>query len=42
MPEQERSMVKGMSFGGVTEDANAAQVDVKDGKIVRIRPLHFD
>ena len=42
MPEQEKSMVKGMSFGGVTEDANAAQVDVKDGKIVRIRPLHFD
>jgi trimethylamine-N-oxide reductase (cytochrome c) len=42
MPEKEKTIVKGLSFGGVTEDANAAQVDVKDGKIVRIRPLHFD
>src|SRR4030067_703635 len=42
MPENEKTIVKGLSFGGVTEDANAAQVDVKNGKIVRIRPLHFD
>ena len=42
MPEEEKSIVKGLSFGGITEDANATQVDVKDGKIVRIRPLHFD
>ncbi len=27
---------------GVTEDSNMVQVDVKDGKIIRIRPFHFD
>jgi trimethylamine-N-oxide reductase (cytochrome c) len=42
MPDKEKTIVKGLSFGGVTEDANAAQVDVKNGKIIRIRPLHFD
>jgi molybdopterin guanine dinucleotide-containing S/N-oxide reductase-like protein len=42
MPDKVRTIVKGLSFGGVTEDSNAAMVDVKDGKIVRIRPLHFD
>ncbi len=42
MPDKERTIVKGLSFGGVTEDANAGMVDVKNGKIVRIRPLHFD
>ena len=34
--------VKGLSFSGVTEDANPVEVDCKDGKIVRIRPFHFD
>jgi hypothetical protein len=42
MPDKVKTIVKGLSFGGVTEDSNAAMVDVKDGKIVRIRPLHFD
>jgi molybdopterin guanine dinucleotide-containing S/N-oxide reductase-like protein len=42
MPDKVRTIVKGLSFGGVTEDANAGMVDVRDGKIVRIRPLHFD
>ena len=42
MSAEEKSIVKGLSFSGVTEDANVAQVDVKNGKIVRIRPLHFD
>src|SRR4030042_93155 len=41
MPDKEKTIVKGLSFGGVTEDANAAQVDIKNGRIVRIRPLHF-
>jgi anaerobic selenocysteine-containing dehydrogenase len=42
MPDKEKTIIKGLSFGGVTDDANAAQVDVKNGKIIRIRPLHFD
>jgi molybdopterin guanine dinucleotide-containing S/N-oxide reductase-like protein len=42
MPDKVRTIVKGLSFGGVTEDSNAAMVDVSNGKIVRIRPLHFD
>ncbi len=36
------TVVKGLSFSGVTEDGNVVEVDVKDGKIIRIRPLHFD
>jgi len=42
MPGKVKTIVKGLSFGGVTEDANAGMVDIKDGKIIRIRPLHFD
>jgi molybdopterin guanine dinucleotide-containing S/N-oxide reductase-like protein len=42
MSENEKTAVKGLSFNGVTEDGNTVQVDVKDGKIVRIRPFHFD
>lgn len=42
MPDKEFTAVKGMSGGGVTEDSNMIQVDVKDGKIIRIRPFHFD
>jgi anaerobic selenocysteine-containing dehydrogenase len=42
MADNEKTVVKGMSGGGVTEDSNMIQVDVKDGKIVRIRPFHFD
>jgi trimethylamine-N-oxide reductase (cytochrome c) len=40
--KNEKTVVKGLSFNGVTEDGNTVQVDVKDGKIVRIRPFHFD
>jgi trimethylamine-N-oxide reductase (cytochrome c) len=42
MAENERTVVKGLSFNGVMQDGNTVQVDVKDGKIVRIRPFHFD
>ena len=38
----EKTVVKGLSFLGVGIDSNCVQVDVKDGKIVRIRPFHFD
>jgi anaerobic selenocysteine-containing dehydrogenase len=42
MPKNEKTVVKGLSFSGVTEDSNTVQVDVRDGKIIRIRPFHFD
>ncbi len=42
MPEVDKTVVKGLSGAGVTEDSNCVQVDVKDGKIIRIRPFHYD
>ena len=42
MDKTEKTVVKGLSFGGVTEDSNTVQVDLKDGKVIRIRPFHFD
>jgi len=42
MLEEEKTIVKGLSFIGGGADSNAAQVDVKSGKIIRIRPFHFD
>ena len=38
----ERSYPKGLGFCSVGADANSSVVDVKDGKIIRIRPLHYD
>ena len=35
----EKSFLKTLGFG---PNSNSAAVDVKNGKIVRIRPLHFD
>jgi anaerobic selenocysteine-containing dehydrogenase len=40
--KKEQSFVKGLSLMGFTRDGNLSTVDVKDGKIVRIRPLHYD
>jgi molybdopterin guanine dinucleotide-containing S/N-oxide reductase-like protein len=41
---QEKTFIKGLGFCGNMPYAgsNAAAVDVKDGKIIRIRPFHFD
>ena len=39
---EEKTVVKGLSFIGGSLDANTVQVDVKNGRIVRIRPLHYD
>jgi len=41
---EEKTYIKGLGFCGVEplSGSNAAAVDVKDGRIVRIRPLHFD
>lgn len=39
----ERTLVRDISFCGVPENgSNASFVDVKDGKIIRIRPMHYD
>jgi molybdopterin guanine dinucleotide-containing S/N-oxide reductase-like protein len=35
-------IVRGLAFCSTTVDSNSVQVDVDNGKIVRIRPLHFD
>ena len=42
MRDDTRTVVKGLSFSGVAEDSNVVQVDVEGGRIVRIRPFHFD
>ena len=38
----EKSVVKGLGFCAISADANSSVIDVKDGKIIRIRPLHYD
>ena len=39
---EEKTVMKGLGLSGNAMGANAAAVDVKDGKIVRIRPLRYD
>ncbi len=38
----EKTLIRDISFCGVANGANACMVDVKDGKILRIRPMHYD
>jgi trimethylamine-N-oxide reductase (cytochrome c) len=39
----EKTLIRDISFCGVPENgSNASMVDVKDGKILRIRPMHYD
>lgn len=39
----EKTLIRDISFCGVPENgSNASMVDVKNGKIVRIRPMHYD
>ena len=37
-----KTFVRSLGLGGVLGGGNPAAVDVKNGKIVRIRPLHYD
>lgn len=39
---KEKTVLKGLSFCAFAADGNLCEVDVKDGKIIRIRPLHYD
>lgn len=38
----EKTVTKTIGFIGFNRDSNSVEVDVSDGRIVRIRPLHFD
>jgi molybdopterin guanine dinucleotide-containing S/N-oxide reductase-like protein len=38
----EKTVSKTIGFIGLGHDSNSIQVDIKNGKMVRIRPLHFD
>ncbi len=40
--ETEKTFIKALGLGGVVGGGAPCAVDVKDGKIVRIRPFHFD
>jgi trimethylamine-N-oxide reductase (cytochrome c) len=40
--EGEKTCIKGLGFCGNGIDSNVSEIDVKDGKIIRIRPLHYD
>lgn len=42
MKTADRTIVKNLGFCSFGLSSNATSVDVKDGKIVRIRPLHYD
>ncbi len=39
---QGRTVIRGVSFAAFACGANTAYVDVKDGKVLRIRPFHYD
>lgn len=39
---KEKRIVKGLGFCGIAADANTVEVDVANGKIIRINPLHYD
>lgn len=42
MVTEDKTCIKGMGLCSFGNGSNAAEVDVKDGKVVRIRPLRFD
>src|SRR5690554_925812 len=37
-----KTYIKGLGFCGFGAGANTAEVDVKDGKVLRIRPMRYD
>jgi anaerobic selenocysteine-containing dehydrogenase len=39
---KEKTLIKCTGFSAHAVGSHVAEVDVKDGKIVRIRPLHYD
>lgn len=39
---QEKTVIKALGLSGGMFGAAACAIDVKDGKVIRVRPLHFD
>jgi hypothetical protein len=37
-----RSFIKGVSLMGFSNDGNVTNVDVSNGRLIRIRPFRFD
>jgi molybdopterin guanine dinucleotide-containing S/N-oxide reductase-like protein len=37
-----KTIIKGLGFCSIAADSNTVQIEIRDGKIVRIRPLHYD
>jgi len=40
--EPDKTVVKALALGGLDRGGGPCAVDVKDGKIIRVRPLHYD
>jgi len=40
--EEEKTIVLGQGFCAVGTDANVSAIDVKNGRVLRVRPLHYD
>ena len=40
--EPEKTVIKSLALGGLLGGGAPSAVDVKNGRIVRIRPLHYD
>ncbi len=40
--ETEKTVIKALALGGLLGGGGECAVDVKDGKIIRIRPFHYD
>ncbi|OGO42943.1 MAG: dehydrogenase [Chloroflexi bacterium RBG_16_60_22] len=39
---EEKTLYKGIGFCSIDSDGHTSEIDIKDGRIIRIRPLHYD
>ena len=40
--QPDKTVIKALALGGLLGGGGECAVDVKDGKVVRIRPFHYD
>lgn len=40
--EPEKTTIKALGLGGLITGGAPCAVDFKDGKVIRVRPLHYD
>ena len=40
--KMDKTVIKALSLAGLDRGGSPCAVDVKDGKIIRVRPLHYD